>query len=91
MLGVKMDYLNSSVLSNDASFLDPSIGQYCIMLATKNSMKNAIGERNAAVLGRWAISMSATALTRCGLPVSLSKIKWLLSCSPWLCFAQVSL
>lgn len=74
MLGVQKESpINSSAfLYNHAPFLDPSIGQYCLMLATKNSFKNAVGERAAAVLGRWAILMSATALNRCGLPVSLS-------------------
>lgn len=56
--------------SNLAAFLDPSIGQYCLTLATKNSMRNAVGEQNAAILGRWAALMMATALRRCGLPVS---------------------
>ncbi|KAK2971720.1 hypothetical protein RJ640_004014 [Escallonia rubra] len=71
MLGVQMDSLNgkSALFSNHASFLDPSIGQYCLMLATKNSMKNSIGERNAAILSRWAILMTATAFCRCGLPL----------------------
>ncbi|KAK3036066.1 hypothetical protein RJ639_029819 [Escallonia herrerae] len=77
MLGVQMDSLNgkSALFSNHASFLDPSIGQYCLMLATKNSMKNSIGERNAAILGRWAILMSATAFRRCGLPNSSASPK----------------
>lgn len=61
-----------AVFSDHNSFLDPSIGEYCLMLATSNNMKNALGERNAAYLGRWAILMTATALSRCGLPVSCS-------------------
>lgn len=61
-----------ALFSNHDSFLDPSIGEYCLMLATSNSMKNALGERNSANLGRWAILMTANALTRCGLPVSCS-------------------
>ncbi|KAA8520765.1 hypothetical protein F0562_014963 [Nyssa sinensis] len=71
MLGAQMDSLinKSALLSNHASFLDPSIGQYCLMLATKNSMKNAVGEQKAAILSRWAILMSATAWSRCGLPL----------------------
>ena len=43
--------------SNHAAFLNPSIGQYCLILAAKNSMRNAVGEQNAAILGRWAILM----------------------------------
>ncbi|XP_052192792.1 uncharacterized protein LOC127801585 isoform X2 [Diospyros lotus] len=71
MLGFQKDppIENSFLLSNHSSFLDPSIGQYCLMLATKNSMKNAVGERNAAVLGRWAILITAIALKRCGFPI----------------------
>lgn len=61
-----------ALVSYQDSFSDPSIGEYCLMLATSNSMKNALGERNAANLGRWAILMTATALSRCGLPVSFS-------------------
>ncbi|KAK9279962.1 hypothetical protein L1049_013646 [Liquidambar formosana] len=71
MLGFQKDFvINESALSsNHAAFLDPSIGQYCLKLATKNSLRNAVGERNAATLGRWATLMAATALNRCGLPL----------------------
>ncbi|XP_059651214.1 uncharacterized protein LOC132298889 [Cornus florida] len=71
MVGVQMATVGnkSALLSDHASFLDPSIGEYCLMLATKNSMKIAVGEQNAAILGRWAILMSATALNRCGMPL----------------------
>nr|XP_043623601.1 uncharacterized protein LOC122595321 isoform X2 [Erigeron canadensis] len=58
-----------AILSNHVAFIDPSVGQYCLMLATKNEMKNAIGEYNTTILGRWAILMTSTALSRCGLPV----------------------
>ena len=43
--------------SNHAAFLNPSIGQYCLILAAKNSMRNVVGEQNAAILGRWATLM----------------------------------
>ncbi|PSS03929.1 DmX-like protein [Actinidia chinensis var. chinensis] len=71
MLGTQKDspINNSAPLSNRTAFLDPSVGQYCLMLATQNKMKNAVGERDAAVMGRWAILMSATAFNRCGLPM----------------------
>ncbi|XP_020549231.1 uncharacterized protein LOC105173837 isoform X2 [Sesamum indicum] len=71
MLGVEMgSEFDIAVLSSStASFLDPSIGQYCLMLATKTSMKNAIGEFNAAVLCRWATLLSVTSFGRCGLPL----------------------
>ncbi|KAJ0110941.1 hypothetical protein Patl1_00628 [Pistacia atlantica] len=58
-----------ALLSNNAAFVDPSIGLYCLTLANQNHMKNAIGEKNAAILGRWATLMRATALNRCGLPL----------------------
>ena len=72
MLGYQMDsVINKPALSsNHAAFLDPSIGRYCLTLATKNSMRNAVGEQNAAILGRWGTLMMATALRRSGLPVS---------------------
>lgn len=60
----------SAVSTSMKSLLDPSIGQYCLMLANKTNMKNAIGEQKAAVLSRWAVLISAIALSRCGLPVS---------------------
>ncbi|KAK4418497.1 Bifunctional fucokinase/fucose pyrophosphorylase [Sesamum alatum] len=71
MLGVEMrSEFNIAVLSSSSdSFLDPSIGQYCLMLATKTSMKNAIGEINAAVLCQWAALSSVTSFGRCGLPL----------------------
>ncbi|KAI3818496.1 hypothetical protein L1987_12305 [Smallanthus sonchifolius] len=71
MLGEQVNSPNNklALLSNHAAFKDPSVGQYCLMLATKNQMKNAIGEQNTATLCRWAVLMSSTALSRCGLPV----------------------
>ncbi|XP_034708565.1 uncharacterized protein LOC117931671 isoform X3 [Vitis riparia] len=71
MLGYQMDsVINKPALSsNHAAFLDPSIGRYCLTLATKNSMRNAVGEQNAAILGRWGTLMMATALRRSGLPL----------------------
>ena len=54
MLGCQMDsVINKPTLSsNHAAFLNPSIEQYCLILATKNSMRNAVGEQNAAILSR---------------------------------------
>ncbi|XP_073158819.1 uncharacterized protein [Henckelia pumila] len=71
MLGVEMSSeSNSSFLSSlHAPFLDPSIGQYCMMLATKTVMKNAIGEYRAAALSQFSVLMNATSLSRCGLPL----------------------
>ncbi|XP_057778609.1 uncharacterized protein LOC130997335 isoform X2 [Salvia miltiorrhiza] len=71
MLGAEVDSeVNISVLSSSHTcFLDPSIGQYCLMLATKTKLKNAIGELNAANLCRWASLMNITSFRRCGLPL----------------------
>jgi len=60
-----------TIMSNSGSFLDPTVGFYCQMLATKNSTRNAVGEQNSAILLRWATLMTVTALKRCGIPVSL--------------------
>ncbi|OIW02299.1 hypothetical protein TanjilG_11193 [Lupinus angustifolius] len=59
----------SIVMSSCGPFLDPSVGVYCQMLATKNSMKNVVGEQNSAILLRWATLMTVTALKRCGNPL----------------------
>ncbi|KAK4268897.1 hypothetical protein QN277_022124 [Acacia crassicarpa] len=60
---------DSTVVSNCDPFLDPNVGIYCQMLATKNNMKNAVGEQNSAILLRWATLMTAIALNRCGTPL----------------------
>eukprot|EP00257_Ricinus_communis_P018591 XP_015577351.1 uncharacterized protein LOC8263496 [Ricinus communis] len=59
----------SALSSNNAAFMDPHIGLHCLILANKYCMRNAIGERNAAILGRWATYMAATAFNRSGLPL----------------------
>ncbi|KAF3659150.1 putative dof zinc finger protein DOF2.5-like [Capsicum annuum] len=71
MLACPTGSLNSKCIfsSLQPAFLDPNIGDFCLMLAAKTTMKNAIGEQNAASLSRWAILMRATALSRCGLPL----------------------
>lgn len=76
MLACPTGSLNSKYIfsSRQPAFLDPNIGDFCLMLAAKTTMKNAIGEQNAASLSRWAILMRATALSRCGLPVSSSDL-----------------
>ncbi|KAK9144034.1 hypothetical protein Syun_013434 [Stephania yunnanensis] len=70
LLGIKLDPLIEQVVSwNVASFSDPKVGQYGVMLATKTSMKNSIGEAKASMLTRWATAVSSIALNRCGLPL----------------------
>ncbi|KAK7381980.1 hypothetical protein VNO80_00582 [Phaseolus coccineus] len=59
----------STVMSNCGPFLDPTVGFYCQMLATKNSMRNAVGEHNSAILLRWATLMTVASLKRCGNPL----------------------
>lgn len=72
MLGFQINPVTekSALLSKHVAFLDPNIGLYCLALATRNSMRNAVGEKNTAVLVRWATLMTVIALKRCGLPVS---------------------
>ncbi|MED6168939.1 hypothetical protein PIB30_016422 [Stylosanthes scabra] len=55
-----------TIMSNCGPFLDPSVGTFCHMLATKNSLKNAVGEQNSTILLRWATLMTVTSLKRCG-------------------------
>ncbi|XP_038683880.1 uncharacterized protein LOC119984139 isoform X2 [Tripterygium wilfordii] len=70
MLGLQESIIDLSAISaNHVAFMDPSIGLYCLTLVTKNCMRNAIGERNAVIFGRWANLMIASALNRCGLPL----------------------
>ncbi|XP_024024158.1 uncharacterized protein LOC21406247 isoform X2 [Morus notabilis] len=59
----------STVCSNNVCFLGPKIGLYCHTLAAKNNTRNAIGDQNTAILGRWAILMTTIALSRRGLPL----------------------
>lgn len=59
----------SSIMSNSGSFMDPTVGFYCHMLAAKNTTRNAVGEQNSAILLRWATLMTVTALKRCGIPL----------------------
>ncbi|KAH7658006.1 RAVE complex protein Rav1 C-terminal protein [Dioscorea alata] len=54
--------------ANKAVFSDPSIGRYCAILATKNSLKNSIGDYLAITLSKLAMVMVSIALKRCGLP-----------------------
>ncbi|KAF3439842.1 hypothetical protein FNV43_RR18120 [Rhamnella rubrinervis] len=70
MLGFqKHSAIETVIFPNQSAFLEPNIGLYCLTLATKNSMRNTVGDQNAAILGRWAILMTATALSRCSLPL----------------------
>ncbi|XVF33142.1 hypothetical protein REPUB_Repub17cG0142900 [Reevesia pubescens] len=71
MLGLQVgSAIDASTLSScHVAFMDPSIGLYCLTLANKNSMRNALGDQNAGVLARWASLMTATSLNRCGLPL----------------------
>lgn len=65
-----------------AAFYYPSIGQYCQMLTGKNTLRNAVGELNTAILSRWTTVMTASAFNKRGLPVSLFQL--------YACFAVVS-
>ncbi|KAK9035763.1 hypothetical protein V6N11_077793 [Hibiscus sabdariffa] len=71
MLGLQVDSaIGSSTLSScHVAFMDPNIGLYCLTLANRTGLRNAVGEQNAGVLARWASLMTATSLNRCGLPL----------------------
>lgn len=71
ILGFQVNLLTKKYAfsSKNVAFWEPNIGLYCQTLATKRSMRNAIGEKNATGLGRWANVMTAIALKRCGLPI----------------------
>uniref|UniRef100_A0A6N2KYH2 RAVE complex protein Rav1 C-terminal domain-containing protein n=1 Tax=Salix viminalis TaxID=40686 RepID=A0A6N2KYH2_SALVM len=71
MLGLQASSMTdkSPLSSNNAAFMDPHIGLHCLSLVSKNSMRNAAGEQSAAILGRWATIMAATAFNRRGLPL----------------------
>ncbi|KAG7994737.1 hypothetical protein I3843_01G073200 [Carya illinoinensis] len=71
MLGFQINTMaeKSVFSSKHVAFVEPNIGLYCQMLASKNSLRNAVGEQNTAVLSRWATLMTSTALKRCGLPL----------------------
>ena len=56
---------------NSTAFSDPEIAQYCVVLATKNSLKNSVGDYLVIVLSKLSTLISVRALNRCGLPVSL--------------------
>lgn len=53
----------------DVACLDSNTGQYCAMLAMKNSFKTRIGDSKAIFLARWATIKTSNALKRSGLPL----------------------
>ncbi|KAL5716968.1 hypothetical protein ACHQM5_010067 [Ranunculus cassubicifolius] len=71
LLGHGMDLIidRSVLLSSRSAFLDPKVGQYCLVLAITPFMKNSIGESAAGALTRWAALMTSIAFYRRGLPV----------------------
>ncbi|KAL6884562.1 hypothetical protein ACP4OV_010498 [Aristida adscensionis] len=50
-------------------FADPEVGQYCAILATKNSFRNCVGEVVSANLSKLSVAVAACALNKCGLPL----------------------
>ncbi|KAH9303042.1 hypothetical protein KI387_014625, partial [Taxus chinensis] len=53
----------------DTSCLDSNVGQYCAMVAMKNSVKGRIGDSKAIALARWGVMKTSSALKRSGFPV----------------------
>ncbi|XP_020588907.1 uncharacterized protein LOC110030508 [Phalaenopsis equestris] len=51
------------------SFADPHIGWYCLILASKDCLKNAIGGHLSSVLSKFAKMMDVYSLKRLGLPL----------------------
>ncbi|KAG8051653.1 hypothetical protein GUJ93_ZPchr0001g33135 [Zizania palustris] len=50
-------------------FADPGVGQYCAILATKNTFRNCVGEAQSANLSKLSLAMISCALNICGLPL----------------------
>ncbi|PKA53341.1 hypothetical protein AXF42_Ash010071 [Apostasia shenzhenica] len=48
---------------------DPHVGRYCVILASKHSFKNAIGDYQASVLLKFATVMNIYSLNRFGFPL----------------------
>uniref|UniRef100_A0A0E0JK06 RAVE complex protein Rav1 C-terminal domain-containing protein n=1 Tax=Oryza punctata TaxID=4537 RepID=A0A0E0JK06_ORYPU len=59
----------SSISGDPNVFADPGVGQYCAIIATKNSFRNCVGEAQSANLSKLSLAMAACALNRCGLPL----------------------
>ncbi|XP_020701269.1 uncharacterized protein LOC110113162 [Dendrobium catenatum] len=51
------------------SFADPHVGRYCLILASKPCLKNAIGDYLASVLSKFSTVMDSYSLKRFGLPL----------------------
>ncbi|XP_015699102.1 uncharacterized protein LOC102707069 [Oryza brachyantha] len=59
----------SSIPGYQNVFADPGVGQYCAILATKNSFRNCVGEAQSANLSKLSLAVASCALYRCGLPL----------------------
>ncbi|XP_017699904.2 uncharacterized protein LOC103713736 isoform X2 [Phoenix dactylifera] len=59
----------SVTLCDRPAFSDPNIGQYCVVLAAKNSFRNSAGDVLAMILSKFGRLLAAKALDRCGLPL----------------------
>lgn len=59
----------SATLANRTAFSDPEIGQYCVVLAAKNCLKNSFGDYLATVLFKFSTLIAERALNSCGLPL----------------------
>ncbi|MQL89896.1 hypothetical protein Taro_022485 [Colocasia esculenta] len=53
---------------SSATFSDPNISRYLVMLASKNAFRHSVGDHIASVLSKWAFSINAVSLDRSGLP-----------------------
>ncbi|KAL6608107.1 hypothetical protein ACP70R_041170 [Stipagrostis hirtigluma subsp. patula] len=63
----KGDHWLSSLL--EGTIVNPEVGQYCAILATKNSFRNCVGEVVSAKLSKLSVAVASCALNKCGLPL----------------------
>ncbi|KAK1257002.1 hypothetical protein QJS04_geneDACA024763 [Acorus gramineus] len=57
------------ILHSHLAFSESDIGQYCTLLANRNSLRSSIGEHMAASLLKCGLWMTLSALNKCGLPL----------------------
>lgn len=65
----KILFDESNTLGGQNVFADPELGQYCAILATKNTFRNCVGEAPSAKLSKLSFAIAACALNKCGLPL----------------------
>lgn len=59
----------SRTLGDQNVLADPEVGHYCVILSTKNSFRNSVGEAVSTKLSTLSFAVAAYALNKCGLPL----------------------